>query len=62
MNNAPAKQGMHDAIKKDKKSERSKSIEQQHATHFSDAADTIIYGLYSGVLRSKQIHPEVFIR
>lgn len=54
MTNAPAKQGMNEAIKKDKKSERSKATKQEHATHFSDAADTILYGLYNKVLDTVQ--------
>lgn len=51
MTSAPAKQGLHDSIKKDKKSERPNSkVPQEHATHFSDAADVIIVGMYNELL------------
>jgi hypothetical protein len=50
MSNAPAKTGMNDIIQKDKKSERNKSVEQEHATHFSDAVDVIIVGMYDSLL------------
>lgn len=43
---APAKKGTKVKIQKDKKSERNKKIPQQHATHFSDAFDVLIVGLY----------------
>lgn len=62
MTNAPAKQGMNEMVKKDKKSERSKSIDQEHATHFSDAVDTIVYGLYSDLLSNRPRQMEVSIR
>jgi hypothetical protein len=46
MINAPAKQGRNESIKKDKKSETSKKINQAHATHFSDALDVVVVGMY----------------
>lgn len=46
MTNAPAKQGMNESIRKDKSSERKKGMAQEHATHFSDAADVVIVGMY----------------
>lgn len=47
MTTAPAKQGRTEAIKKDKSSEKKKSkVPQEHATHFSDAMDLVIVGLY----------------
>lgn len=50
MTNAPARKGLHDAIKKDKSSERSKKTPPEHATHFSDAADVIIVGMFNELL------------
>ena len=52
MSNAPAKIGLREAIKKDKSSERNKSVDQAHATHFSDAMDVIIVGMYKDRLFS----------
>lgn len=47
MENAPAKEGNRpNTMEKDKKSERSKTIAQQHATHFSDTFDIPLYWLY----------------
>ena len=46
MINAPAKQGRNETIRKDKKSETSKSIDQAHATHFSDTIDIVVVGMY----------------
>ena len=40
-------------IKKDKSSERNKSIKQQHATHLSDAWDIPIYDMYHQMVLSK---------
>jgi hypothetical protein len=52
MQNAPAKKGSTDnAIKKDKSSERQKRLAQERATHLSDAADTIVYGMFNSHLR-----------
>jgi len=52
MNNAPAKAGANDSIKKDKSSERSKTVDQEHATHFSDALDSILVGMYINRMKS----------
>lgn len=57
MSNAPAKQGMHEEIKKDKSSERSKKVLPQHATHKSDAMDVIVVGLYRERLFANQSKP-----
>lgn len=46
--NAPAQEDSKGQTKKNKASERSKVILPQHATHFSDAFDSIIYGEFSG--------------
>lgn len=46
MTNAGAKQGVKAAIQKDKSSERKKGFAQEHATHFSDAADVVIVGMF----------------
>lgn len=47
MENAPAKEGSRpNTIEKDKKSEKSKTIAQQHATHFSDTFDIPLYWKY----------------
>lgn len=54
MTNAPAKKGLHDAIKKDKSSERSKKTPAEHATHFSDAADVIITGMFNELLYGEE--------
>ena len=45
LENAPAKEG-NKGIQKDKSSERSKTIPQEHATHLSDAFDLAIYWRY----------------
>lgn len=45
LENAPAKEGKN-GIEKDKRSERSKTLPQQHATHLSDAFDLPIYWRY----------------
>ncbi|WP_271730009.1 hypothetical protein [Aquimarina algiphila] len=45
LESAPAKEGKN-GIEKDKRSERSKVIPQEHATHFSDAFDLPIYWRY----------------
>ncbi len=62
MTNAPAKQGNNESIKKDKKSERSKSLDQAHATHFSDAGDVILHGLYSKELKGNRRTFEAGVR
>lgn len=46
MQNAPTTSSMKNAIQKDKSSERRKRFDQAHATHFSDAADVIIVGMF----------------
>jgi hypothetical protein len=54
MSNAPAKIGMNESIRKDKSSEGKKSVKQEHATHFSDAGDVIIVGMYRDLLFGKR--------
>lgn len=46
MTQAPAKQGNNHAIQKNKNSERNKKVDQAHATHFSDAVDLIVVGMF----------------
>lgn len=46
MTNAPATQGYNEAIRKNKGSERKKNLAQEHATHFSDAADVVVVGMF----------------
>lgn len=46
MTSAPAKQGLKVSIQKDKSSEKKKGFAQEHATHFSDAADLVIVGMF----------------
>jgi hypothetical protein len=46
MTNAGAKQGIKAVIQKDKSSERKKGFAQEHATHFSDAADILVVGMF----------------
>ena len=48
MQNAPVKDIK--GIKKDKSSEGKKEIPQEEATHFSDAADIIVYGKYRSLM------------
>lgn len=62
MTNAPAKQGYNEAIKKDKSSEKKKGFDQAHATHFSDAADVIVVGMFLHFLNQQQSVPDVSIR
>lgn len=50
MTNAPASQGHNEAIRKNKASERNKNLAQEHATHFSDAADVIVVGMFGSNL------------
>lgn len=57
---APAKKGTNVAIQKDKKSEKSKKIPQQHATHFSDAFDVLIVGLYMRLQSDRNDSIETF--
>lgn len=61
MQNAPAIQGNKSAIRKDKKSEKKKGFDQAHATHFSDAADVIIVGMFQNKLGDSFI-PQAEIR
>ncbi len=62
MTNAPAKQGLHEAIKKDKSSERKKNLPQEHATHFSDSMDVVIVDLYGDRMFITHQHIPVAIR
>jgi hypothetical protein len=52
MKNAPAKDG-DKGIEKHKGSERSKSLPQEEATHFSDTADILVYALYRHLLNNQ---------
>jgi hypothetical protein len=51
MQTAPAKDLK--GITKDKKSERKKDFPQEEATHFSDAADIIVYGKFSYLMEGR---------
>lgn len=62
MTNAPAVQGYNEAIKKDKSSEKKKGFDQAHATHFSDAADVVVVGMFLHNLNPTQSIPDVSIR
>lgn len=62
MQNAPAKQGRNEAIRKDKSSERKKGFDQEHATHFSDAIDIVVVDLFIDRLFRKQQHIPVQVR
>lgn len=54
LENAAVKDGGTSGLHKDKSSERSAVIKQQHATHLSDTVDIPLYDLYSdAVLASK---------
>lgn len=61
MQNAPAIQGNKASIRKDKSSEKRKGFDQAHATHFSDAADVIIVGMFQHKLGDTFI-PDAMIR
>lgn len=62
MTTAPAKQGRNESIKKDKASEKKKDLPQEHATHFSDAVDVIIVGMFMDKLfRPIDFIPNTFI-
>jgi hypothetical protein len=64
LENAPAKEGKQpNTIEKDKKSERSKSLKQEHATHFSDTFDIPLYWKYYRKVDQliKQQNERVFI-
>jgi hypothetical protein len=61
MQNAPAVQGNRASIRKDKSSEKRKGFDQAHATHFSDAADVIVVGMFQNKLGDSFI-PEAEIR
>lgn len=50
LRNAAAKEGRNGEILKDKSSEKSKTIDRQHATDLSDAIDMPIFGMYSHLL------------
>jgi hypothetical protein len=47
-----------DGIKKVKKSERNKALPQEEATHFGDAADLPVYGMFQGLLNADPIFIE----
>jgi len=49
---APAKAGTKSKIQKDKRSEKSKVIPQEHATHFSDTFDVIVVGMFVRLMTS----------
>jgi hypothetical protein len=57
MSNAPAKKGSNEAIKKNKASESSKKIKPQHATHLSDAGDTILVGMFGHKIKKTEMIP-----
>jgi hypothetical protein len=60
MQNAPAKDVK--GIQKDKSSERKKNFPQEEATHFSDAADIIIYGKFKAILEGRGVFvPNIFL-
>jgi hypothetical protein len=52
MSNASAKAGRDSSIRKDKSSERRKGFDQAHATHFSDAADIVVVGMFLNKIQS----------
>jgi hypothetical protein len=58
MTNAPAKRGTNTPIQKVKTSEKRKGFAQEHATHFSDAADLIIVGLFMQIYTGTDSMPE----
>jgi len=60
MSQAPAKSGYNDAIKKDKKSERNKGYDQAHATHFSDAGDFIVVGMFLNLMYTEALPQNQF--
>jgi hypothetical protein len=62
MQNAPAKQGHTEAIRKDKSSERKKGVDQAHATHFSDAIDVIVVDLFLLLMLQTVKHVPVQVR
>jgi len=62
MTTAPSKSGETESIKKDKKSERSKDIPQEHATHFSDAADFVVVGMFLHKMISNASMPPTQVR
>lgn len=47
---AKAIPGRNGEVKKDKSSERRKSIQRQHATDLSDALDSVVWGMFSQLL------------
>jgi len=50
MTSAGAVQARDGSTKKDKRSEKSKTIPQEHATHLSDAADVIVVGMFNELM------------
>lgn len=61
ISNAPAKEGERVKIQKDKKSEKNRSIPQQHATHLSDAFDYLLFALYYRMARQTVTLPSLRI-
>ena len=53
---APVKQKEKE-FAKDKASERSELVPQQHATHFSEAFDCLMQGLFSEIISKKRYIP-----
>lgn len=58
MTTAPAEQKGKELIRKNKSSEKKKGMLQEHATHFSDAADVVVVGMFLHVLMQPQRIPE----
>lgn len=56
MENAEAYENSKGAIKKNKKPERNKSLNQAHTTHFSDAADIPIWRLFKNLLNTNRFN------
>jgi len=52
LGNAQATEGRNGEVKKDKRIEKSKKIDREHATDLSDANDSPIYGLFGHLLYS----------
>lgn len=57
LENAEALEG-RSGLEKDKRSERRKSVEQQHATHFSDTFDYPIYAMFWEIFNNSSRHSE----
>jgi hypothetical protein len=62
MKNTPAKRGTKVAIQKVKNSEKRKGLAQEHATHFGDAADLIVVGLFMHIYKGNFGMPETRIQ